>query len=1092
MWVQKTRKKWVTVDGAVTPVVYVVAVGTNIVVSEYGRAASAALARAIVDAKAGVALAPVTVIVPSNFAGLAARRMLGSGDLGVAGVANVNFVTPFRLAELLAVGELPGRRPLTKPVLGAAVRRALADDPRHFRNVRDHQATERALAVAVGELSNVSIAGRSAIRGHGGQATAIIELFDAIKGSLRGFHDEADVARAAGHRSDLAHVVLPFGHMIWHLPGPISAPLASFLRSVLSIAPATVVVATSGTAEADHEVARTMRIAGIEFPPSNPALLSPPLADHIISVTDADDEVRAVLREVIQLVAQGTPLDRIGIFHPVPDPYVRILEQQFAAANIPANGPSRRRLGETIAGRVLMGALALPSDRWRRDRVIALVNSGPLRHDDKPARPAVWDMLSRYAGVVGGLKDWRTKLQGELHRIQIAENEAAEAGNNSGVKRMIDQRADTEDLAAFVDTLAQGVAAVDSSVGWPARAEAATQLLHGLLGGPQLRGWWPEAELSAFEQVESALERLAMLDEIEPEPSMAVFLRALSSELSVARGRSGRFGNGVVYGPLASAPGQDLDAVFILGCTEGLCPAARREDVLLADSVRKLAGGDLPLRLGQIDEQHRLFLAALAAAPTGNRWLLFPRGDLRSSRRARPSRWLLPTASALEGKPLYATDFEDESPSSIYEVASHADALVQASHFASVDERDIAQVFAYVQDGGDPGEHPTSELVERGLRVQLARRSSAFTEFDGNIAGFGAGAGGDVMSASRLEMWATCGFRYFLSYVLGLSERDDPERTVELSALDRGSAMHDVLERFMREQVQAGPPAPDEPWSTAQRARAQEIATESFAEYERRGRTGRRIEWETQKSDLLALIDDFLTSDDQYRLEHSSTPAHLELAFGMASTDPLEIALDDGRSLQFRGMIDRVDEGPHGNKRIVDYKTGSGTQYKGLAAEDDPTRQGTLLQLGLYAEAASAQLGASGVSSEYWMVNTSAGFARFGYPWTPSHRDRLIDVLTTIADGIEAGVFAAIPGDWQSFRNTYDNCAYCDFAGVCPRDRAEHADEKADAPELAVRVALVPKPNPEPDTASNLGTTNNLGTTGNPATTSGGVTGGRT
>ncbi|HAY68123.1 MAG TPA: hypothetical protein DCY82_07530, partial [Acidimicrobiaceae bacterium] len=148
MWVQKTRKKWVTVDGAVTPVVYVVAVGTNIVVSEYGRAASAALARAIVDAKAGVALAPVTVIVPSNFAGLAARRMLGSGDLGVAGVANVNFVTPFRLAELLAVGELPGRRPLTKPVLGAAVRRALADDPRHFRNVRDHQATERALAVA--------------------------------------------------------------------------------------------------------------------------------------------------------------------------------------------------------------------------------------------------------------------------------------------------------------------------------------------------------------------------------------------------------------------------------------------------------------------------------------------------------------------------------------------------------------------------------------------------------------------------------------------------------------------------------------------------------------------------------------------------------------------------------------------------------------------------------------------------------------------------------------------------------------------------------------------------------------------------------
>jgi hypothetical protein len=269
--------------------------------------------------------------------------------------------------------------------------------------------------------------------------------------------------------------------------------------------------------------------------------------------------------------------------------------------------------------------------------------------------------------------------------------------------------------------------------------------------------------------------------------------------------------------------------------------------------------------------------------------------------------------------------------------------------------------------------------------------------------------------------------------------------------------MHDVLERFMREQVEAGPPAPNESWSPVQRERAQEIAAEVFGDYERRGRTGRRIEWETQKSDLLALIDDFLTSDDQYRSVHGSTPDHFELAFGMGSNEPLEIGLDDGRSLQFRGMIDRVDQGPQGSKRIVDYKTGDGSQYKGLDGEDDPTRQGTLLQLGLYAEAVGSKLGASAVSSEYWMVNTKAGFARHGYWWTPSHRQRLVEVLTAIADGIEAGVFAAIPGDWQSFRNSYENCAYCDFTAVCPRDRAEHTDKKAEAPELAVRVALIPK-----------------------------------
>jgi len=1029
--------------------------GAQVIVTEYGRPASASLAQAIVDAKGGAALAPVSVIVPSNFAGLAARRMLGSGVLGVSGVANVNFMTPFRLAELLAVGQLPGRKPLTNPVLGAAVRRALADDPRHFRAVRDHQATERALAAAVGELSNVSASGLEKIELEGGDhARSIIALHRSIKSHLRDFHDEADVARAAAHRTDLAEAAAPFGHLIWHLPGPISAPLASFLRSTLSVVPATVLLATTGDPNADHEVARALRIAGVAHPKIPQT--EPACGDHIISVTDADEEVRATIREVIQLVDAGTPLDRIGVFHPVPDPYVRILEQQFAAANIPANGPSRRRLSETIAGRVLLGALALPSERWRRDRVVALVNSGPLRHDGKPARPAVWDMLSRYAGVVGGLKDWRSKLEVERHRLAVALDEANAAGNERRSQRLVDQRADIDDLASFIDSVAASVAAVGSATGWRARSEAAMQLLHALLGPSQMRTWWPEPEQAAFEAVESSLERLAMLEDIDPEPTIDVFVRSLSTELSVARGRAGRFGSGVVYGPLSTAPGQDLDAVFVLGCTEGLCPAPRREDVLLADSVRSLAGGDLALRLGQLDEQHRLFLAALAAAPAGNRWLFFPRGDLRSSRRSRPSRWLLPTASKLADKVLYSTDFDHSSPAGVYEVASHAHALVQATHYTSVDERDLAQVYAYVRDGGAASAHPVSGLVAQGLRAQRARSSADFTAFDGNVGVVSGATGADILSASRLETWATCGFRYFLSYVLGLNQRDDPERTIELSALDRGSAMHDVLERFMREQVEAGPPAPTEPWTPAQRARASEIAHEVFDDYERRGRTGRRIEWETQKSDLVALIDDFLTADDAFRAENGATPSAFELGFGMGATPPLTFGLDDGRLLRFRGMIDRVDDGPSGSKLVSDYKTGSGTPYKIDA--DDPTKQGTMLQLGLYAEAVAQQLGAQAIGSQYWMVNTGAGFARHGYAWTAAHRERLTSVLTTIADGIETGVFPAIPGEWQSFRSTYKNCTYCDFNVVCPRARAEHAADKADAAELAVRVELTPRP----------------------------------
>lgn len=1041
-------------------------VEAEVVVTEHGRPASAALAQAIVDAKRGDALAPVTVVVPSNFAGLTARRVLGSGALGVEGVANVRFVTPFRFAELLSVGQLADRRPLTNPVLEAAVRRALADDPKHLRAVRDHQATERALAELVGELANTSAAARRSIHEQGGAAAGLIELNDVIRGHLGAFHDEADVAGAAAARTDLATAIAPFGHVIWHLPGPLSTPLAGFLRTVLSVVPCTVIVGTTGDSGADAEVARSLHRVGVPGGPLDGSdEADPVLGDHVISVTDADEEVRAVIREIVQLAEQNVPLDRIGVFHPVPDPYVRILEQQFAAAGIPANGPSRRRLAESVAGRVLTQALALPSERWRRDRVVALANSGPLRFGDRPARPAVWDAISRSAGVVGGVGDWRFKLDLERRRAEHGRDQALADGLERRAGRAADRVADIDELAVFIESLIEHVRAVETASGWSDRADAARALLSGLFGPPNQRTWWPEPELDALDHVEAVLDRLAMLDAIDPTPTMAVFARALASELSVAPGRSGRFGDGVVYGPLASAPGHDLDAVFVLGCAEGLLPAPRREDSLLADSVRALANGDLPLRLGQLGEQHRWFLAALAAAPAGRRWLFFPRGDLRSSRRARPSRWLLPTASKLAGRTLYATDFEHQSPPGVHEVASHAEALLQASRYASVHERDVAEVFAYVRAGGEASAHPVAHLVDRGLRMQAARRSRSFTEFDGHVSGVAVRAGAEVMSASRLETWATCGFRYFLGHELGLAERDDPERTIELSALDRGSAMHEVLERFMTEQIQNGAPAPDEPWTDIQRARAQQIAHDVFEDYERRGRTGRRIEWQTQKSDLLALIDDFLTHDDRYRAAHRLTPEHVELEFGMGAADPLELALDHERVLRFRGMIDRVDRGPRNARRIVDYKTGRGKKYKGLDSEVDPTRGGTMLQLGLYAEAVSARLGGGDLSSEYWMVDTAAGFARHGYDWTSAHRARLVQVLTLIADGIEAGVFPAEPGEWQSFRSTFENCAYCDFDRVCPRARSEHAADKAGAGALAVRRALSAEPGAAADDA---------------------------
>ncbi|MGH9275230.1 MAG: hypothetical protein ACRDZU_11345, partial [Acidimicrobiales bacterium] len=116
--------------------------------TSYGQPAARALHDEVAAAKAGQPLAPVTVVVPSNHVGVASRRLLSSGSLGSiagegVGLAAVTFVTTFRLAELLGAATLAGqgKKPVSTPVLAAAMRAELATDVGLFAPVAEHPAT---------------------------------------------------------------------------------------------------------------------------------------------------------------------------------------------------------------------------------------------------------------------------------------------------------------------------------------------------------------------------------------------------------------------------------------------------------------------------------------------------------------------------------------------------------------------------------------------------------------------------------------------------------------------------------------------------------------------------------------------------------------------------------------------------------------------------------------------------------------------------------------------------------------------------------------------------------------------------------------
>jgi len=1032
-------------------------------ISGYGRPASEALAAAVARAKQAGPLSAVTVVVPSNFVGLSARRLLGSGALGVgasSGIANVSFVTPFRLAELVAADLLLDKAPITNPVLGAAVRQVLAEDPGFYAPVAEHETTEAALASLFAEMSNVDEAGLESIEEEGSTAALqAVEFYRRIAAKLTGFHTEHDLATAAAERVDLDDRLESFGHVIWYLPAPVTPALGRFVGEVLRYsASSSVIVGLTGVERADEPVWRACEAAGVERRSSD---VDVPVGAAMVSVTDAPEEVREVCSRVVGLVADGVRLDRIGVFFPSPDPYVRIIEQQFAAAGIPVNGPDPRRLADCVSGRTLLGALALPEARWRRDRVMDVISGGPLRFEDDPIRPTAWDKLSREAGVVLDHADWRGKIEHDQKRSEerIAGLLAEPGGDHTDfqLQKLRDRIVDGQRLVAFVDSVHASVRQVEKATGWPGKCAAATELLHSLLGPEGIHTNWPEQEQDAFGRVEDALIRLAALADVEPAPSHAVFQRALRNELDVACGRHGRFGHGVVYGPISTAVGHDLDAVFVVGCAEGLLPMPRRDDAILPDAVRMRSLDQLEVRVDRLHHQHRAFLAVLSAAPTEHRLLTFPRGDLRSNRRALPSRWLLDTASALAEQRVHATDFDDLDADVLTHVGSFASGI-RNGEVGSLGERDLV---AFGTDGGNrPVDQELTSLIGNGIAAQVKRASSDFTEFDGNLAAqVGAdefalpGVGDRALSPSRLETWASCGFRYFLNYVLEVSDRDDPERVDELSALDRGSLIHKVLEKFLAEAIEAGAPGSDEPWTVEQHRRLHAIADELCSDYEAIGRTGRRVNWRVQRDDLHDLLDAFVLADNEFRSSHQATPAVVELDLGVRSGQVVPIELPNGASITLRGMIDRVDLSADGRVLVNDYKSGKGAKYDDLA--DDPFIGGTTLQLGMYAEGAMRATGRTEAAAHYWLVERG-GEQRLGYTWDTAKRERFHDVLSAITSGIGAGVFAAVPGEWDSWRSTNANCGYCEFDSVCVRDRGDHAEAKAGAPELAVRVALLP------------------------------------
>ncbi|TEU01767.1 MAG: PD-(D/E)XK nuclease family protein, partial [Dehalococcoidia bacterium] len=163
------------------------------------------------------------------------------------------------------------------------------------------------------------------------------------------------------------------------------------------------------------------------------------------------------------------------------------------------------------------------------------------------------------------------------------------------------------------------------------------------------------------------------------------------------------------------------------------------------------------------------------------------------------------------------------------------------------------------------------------------------------------------------------------------------------------------------------------------------------------------------------------------------------------------VALGGGQEVAFRGRLDRVDRAPDGSRMlVVDYKSGSAARFPRI--DRDPVQRGQLLQLPVYSLAVKAVYGDVPVGAYYWFITEASDFKRLGYLVSEDQLVPFRSALAVIVQGIRGGLFPARPG--SPVLNGFENCRFCPYDRVCPRDRSRRWHRKKEAPELRGYVEL--------------------------------------
>jgi hypothetical protein len=950
-------------------------------------------------------LAPVTVLVPSHTAGLQMRRRLAA----IGPFAGVRFETLPRLAELLGAGGLAAHRrsPLARPI-GDYVAELVARESRGaLEGIAPLPGYAKALRQIFRRLRRGGIRTGNEDTGRlGGHFQEIIRLYRLYRERTAAFYDEEDLLDAAAEalRSGSAGALADLGTLYVVPPGPLTASGLGLLDALKEAAP--------DCREVDDP--------------------EPEADASFVMAPDPASEVREVVRDVLTMLEGGLAIEEVAVFHGASDSYGRLLREAFAAANMPCVPAPGISLIETRAGRGVLALARLPGADFARTAVMDFLTVAPIRQflpgatGAVPALIAVWDRISREAGISKGAAQWRRRLS-----AYIADREAAAKQH-----RERDEESRAESLERYVEQARNLQSVIEEIMRRLEPLLSARRAAEFVSTFTRLVPEYVDPQTSAMEDVSHEIEQLGTVDAVGGDFSLDTFADALEANLRLAHYRPDSLGSGILVADYRQAAGLQFQHVVLCGAFEGALPAGPGVDAIIPDSTWRT----LKERFPQIEdaetrvERARLAAHRAVASASGTLTWTCPRFEPGGTREYYPSHFMVGAVqSQFNGDRERVTATRLRTAGSLSGVSSVVSPMrgallgppLNAGEGALRRAVSMRQASSMV-DSSHPRWRPVTML--------RSRRSRNFTEWDGNLSALKDDAWLELQSAvspTNLENYAVCGYRYFARSLLRLSTVEEPEEREMMDPATRGGLIHDVLELFFREQKSRGRPAPGEAWTDGDRAMLMAMLDHALDGARERGLTGLDVYAGHEARTIRADLALFLEADDDLREHTGAVPSEFETA----------IPETEVGGVTLRGRVDRIDRSPDGSHAwVIDYKTGSlRDEFKKITAEN-PLADGTKLQLPTYLSAVSDAVHSQAL---YWFITRKGNFETVPYNPSPENHDRFRRTLGAIVGGIRAGAFPAIPNDEDEFYGSFKNCGFCDFDRICSRRRDYEQAAKA-------------------------------------------------